>query len=50
MQKAGIKVLRTWGFNMINATELPYVKANDLTYYQVHPFRYLIGYQTYLYP
>ncbi|KAF6765968.1 glycoside hydrolase superfamily [Ephemerocybe angulata] len=35
MKAAGIKVLRTWGFNAINATELPYAKENDLTYYQV---------------
>ncbi|KAG8802252.1 hypothetical protein FRC16_010066 [Serendipita sp. 398] len=34
-RKAGIKVMRTWGFNAINATELPTALATDLTYYQV---------------
>lgn len=32
---AGIKVMRTWGFNAINATELPTALATNLTYYQV---------------
>ncbi|KAG2023407.1 CEL4b mannanase [Coprinopsis cinerea AmutBmut pab1-1] len=35
MRDAGIKVLRTWGFNAINATELPEALASNLTYYQV---------------
>ncbi|KAI0830684.1 glycoside hydrolase [Trametes gibbosa] len=35
MQQAGIKVLRTWGFNAINATELPGALESNLTYYQV---------------
>ncbi|TFK39729.1 glycoside hydrolase [Crucibulum laeve] len=35
MQSAGIKVLRTWGFNAINATELPGALSSGLTYYQV---------------
>lgn len=32
---AGIKVMRTWGFNAINATELPTALSTNLTYYQV---------------
>ncbi|KAJ3507104.1 hypothetical protein NMY22_g17034 [Coprinellus aureogranulatus] len=32
---AGIKVLRTWGFNAINATELGYALQSGLTFYQV---------------
>jgi len=32
---AGIKVVRTWGFNAINETELPYADSINLTYYQV---------------
>ncbi|KAI9060173.1 glycoside hydrolase family 5 protein [Trametes sanguinea] len=35
MQEAGVKVLRTWGFNAINATELPGALESGLTYYQV---------------
>ncbi|KAI0800896.1 glycoside hydrolase [Fomes fomentarius] len=35
MQQAGIKVLRTWGWNAINATELPSALQTNLTYYQV---------------
>ncbi|EIW64398.1 glycoside hydrolase [Trametes versicolor FP-101664 SS1] len=35
MQQAGVKVLRTWGFNAINATELPDALDSNLTYYQV---------------
>ncbi|KAH9847334.1 glycoside hydrolase [Lenzites betulinus] len=35
MQQAGVKVLRTWGFNAINATELPAALESNLTYYQV---------------
>ncbi|KAL4266909.1 glycosyl hydrolase 5 (cellulase A) family protein [Pleurotus pulmonarius] len=35
MQDAGIKVLRTWGFNAINATELNGALDSGLTYYQV---------------
>ncbi|KAF8168024.1 glycoside hydrolase superfamily [Crassisporium funariophilum] len=35
MQGAGIKVLRTWGFNAINGTELAGAIKSDLTYYQV---------------
>ncbi|KAI0639776.1 glycoside hydrolase [Trametes polyzona] len=35
MKQAGIKVLRTWGFNAINATELPGALESGLTYYQV---------------
>ncbi|KAJ7619124.1 glycoside hydrolase [Mycena polygramma] len=34
MQSAGIKVLRTWGFNAINASELAGALQTDLTYYQ----------------
>ncbi|KAJ7070944.1 glycoside hydrolase [Mycena amicta] len=35
MREAGVKVLRTWGFNAINATELPGALQSNLTYYQV---------------
>ncbi|KAF5377589.1 hypothetical protein D9615_005332 [Tricholomella constricta] len=35
MQGAGIKVLRTWGFNAINGSELAGAKESGLTYYQV---------------
>ncbi|KAI8981294.1 glycoside hydrolase [Trametes punicea] len=35
MQEAGVKVLRTWGFNAINATELPGAVQSGLTFYQV---------------
>ncbi|KAG9032418.1 hypothetical protein FRB95_001471 [Tulasnella sp. JGI-2019a] len=35
MQSQGVKVLRTWGFNAINTTELASAKATNLTYYQV---------------
>ncbi|KAL5519413.1 hypothetical protein ACEPAH_1096 [Sanghuangporus vaninii] len=35
MREQGIKVVRTWGFNAINATELPYALDSGLTYYQV---------------
>ncbi|KAH9482260.1 putative mannan endo-1,4-beta-mannosidase A [Psilocybe cubensis] len=35
MQGAGIKVLRTWGFNAINGSELAGAKQSGLTYYQV---------------
>ncbi|RXW23472.1 hypothetical protein EST38_g2388 [Candolleomyces aberdarensis] len=35
MRGAGIKVLRTWGFNAINTTELPFAHESGLTYYQV---------------
>ncbi|TEB34981.1 glycoside hydrolase [Coprinellus micaceus] len=35
MRASGIKVLRTWGFNAINATELPFAHESGLTYYQV---------------
>ncbi|KIP12426.1 glycoside hydrolase family 5 protein [Phlebiopsis gigantea 11061_1 CR5-6] len=35
MAKAGVKVLRTWGFNAINDTELAGAKESGLTYYQV---------------
>ncbi|KAF8883237.1 glycoside hydrolase, partial [Infundibulicybe gibba] len=35
MQEAGVKVVRTWGFNAINATELAGAKSSGLTYYQV---------------
>ncbi|KAF8078542.1 glycoside hydrolase superfamily [Lyophyllum atratum] len=35
MQGAGIKVLRTWGFNAINGSELADAKSSGLTYYQV---------------
>ncbi|KAL0951085.1 hypothetical protein HGRIS_007823 [Hohenbuehelia grisea] len=35
MQKAGIKVLRTWGFNAINGSELAGALDSGLTYYQV---------------
>ncbi|KAJ8494636.1 hypothetical protein ONZ51_g2222 [Trametes cubensis] len=37
MQEAGVKVLRTWGFNAINATELPGALESGLTYYQACP-------------
>lgn len=35
MQSAGVQVVRTWAFNAINATELPYALESGLTYYQV---------------
>ncbi|KAF5375179.1 hypothetical protein D9758_000203 [Tetrapyrgos nigripes] len=35
MQAAGIRVLRTWGFNAINGSELAGALETDLTYYQV---------------
>ncbi|KAJ7487699.1 glycoside hydrolase superfamily [Mycena galericulata] len=35
MQDAGVKVLRTWGFNAINASELAGALQSNLTYYQV---------------
>ncbi|KAI0963783.1 hypothetical protein AcW1_000761 [Taiwanofungus camphoratus] len=35
MANAGVKALRTWGFNAINATELPYALSSGLTYYQI---------------
>ncbi|KAK1231235.1 hypothetical protein PQX77_005640 [Marasmius sp. AFHP31] len=35
MKKAGVKVLRTWGFNAINGSELEYAYQTGLTYYQV---------------
>ncbi|KAK7058895.1 hypothetical protein VNI00_001519 [Paramarasmius palmivorus] len=35
MKDAGIKVLRTWGWNAINATELEGALQSNLTYYQV---------------
>ncbi|KAI0715206.1 glycoside hydrolase [Earliella scabrosa] len=35
MKKAGIKVLRTWGWNAINGTELEGALDSSLTYYQV---------------
>ncbi|KAK7694836.1 hypothetical protein QCA50_002024 [Cerrena zonata] len=35
MQQAGIKVLRTWGFNAINGSELVGALESGLTYYQV---------------
>ncbi|KAI0348478.1 glycoside hydrolase [Trametopsis cervina] len=35
MQAAGVKVLRTWGFNAINGSELAGAKQSGLTYYQV---------------
>ncbi|KAI0652244.1 glycoside hydrolase [Trametes meyenii] len=35
MRKAGVKVLRTWGFNAINSTELPDALDSGLTYYQI---------------
>jgi len=35
MQDAGVKVLRTWGFNAINASELAGALESGLTYYQV---------------
>ncbi|PPQ68624.1 hypothetical protein CVT25_005534 [Psilocybe cyanescens] len=35
MQSAGVKVLRTWGFNAINGSELAGAKESGLTYYQV---------------
>ncbi|KAI0094748.1 glycoside hydrolase superfamily [Irpex rosettiformis] len=35
MQAAGIKVLRTWGFNAINGSELSMAKESGLTHYQV---------------
>ncbi|KAI0815126.1 glycoside hydrolase [Irpex lacteus] len=35
MQAAGVKVLRTWGFNAINGSELAGAKESGLTYYQV---------------
>ncbi|GLB36227.1 putative cellulase (glycosyl hydrolase family 5) [Lyophyllum shimeji] len=35
MQGVGVKVLRTWGFNAINATELAGATQSGLTYYQV---------------
>lgn len=35
MQAGGVKVLRTWGFNAITASELPGALESGLTYYQV---------------
>lgn len=35
MQSAGVKVLRTWGFNAINGSELAGALESGLTYYQV---------------
>ncbi|RDB28597.1 Mannan endo-1,4-beta-mannosidase C [Hypsizygus marmoreus] len=35
MQGAGIKVLRTWGFNAINGSELADAQKSGLTYYQI---------------
>ncbi|KDR84164.1 hypothetical protein GALMADRAFT_151167 [Galerina marginata CBS 339.88] len=35
MQDAGVKVLRTWGFNAINGSELAGALKSGLTYYQV---------------
>ncbi|KAH8102452.1 glycoside hydrolase [Cristinia sonorae] len=35
MKNAGVKVLRTWGFNAINGSELAEALKSDLTYYQV---------------
>ncbi|KDQ63662.1 glycoside hydrolase family 5 protein [Jaapia argillacea MUCL 33604] len=35
MQAAGVKVLRTWGFNAINGSELANATATNLTYYQL---------------
>ncbi|KAK1232690.1 hypothetical protein PQX77_004166 [Marasmius sp. AFHP31] len=35
MKKAGVKVLRTWGFNAINGSELEYAHQTGLSYYQV---------------
>ncbi|KAF9460821.1 glycoside hydrolase [Collybia nuda] len=35
MKNAGVKVLRTWGFNAINGSELAAARNSDLTYYQV---------------
>ncbi|KAL0580373.1 hypothetical protein V5O48_001618 [Marasmius crinis-equi] len=35
MNKAGVKVLRTWGFNAINGSELESALQTSLTYYQV---------------
>ncbi|OCH95828.1 glycoside hydrolase [Obba rivulosa] len=34
IQGAGVKVVRIWAFNAINATELPTALETDLTYYQ----------------
>ncbi|KAH9950478.1 glycoside hydrolase superfamily [Amylocystis lapponica] len=35
MAEAGVRVVRTWGFNMINETELPGALESGLTYYQI---------------
>ncbi|KAK0465093.1 glycoside hydrolase [Desarmillaria tabescens] len=35
MENAGVKVLRTWGFNAINGSELAGALESGLTYYQV---------------
>ncbi|KAF8914370.1 glycoside hydrolase [Gymnopilus junonius] len=35
MQSAGVKVVRTWGFNAINGSELEGALQSGLTYYQV---------------
>ncbi|KAK0478423.1 glycoside hydrolase [Armillaria novae-zelandiae] len=35
MEDAGVKVLRTWGFNAINGSELSGALESGLTYYQV---------------
>ncbi|KAJ7706081.1 glycoside hydrolase [Mycena rosella] len=35
MHSAGVKVLRTWGFNAINASELAGAIESNLTYYQI---------------
>ncbi|KAI0721256.1 glycoside hydrolase [Cerioporus squamosus] len=44
MKQAGIKVLRTWGWNAINGTELEGALQTNLTYYQVwNGTQYLIN-------
>ncbi|EPQ60741.1 glycoside hydrolase [Gloeophyllum trabeum ATCC 11539] len=35
MAAAGVEVVRTWGFNAINASELEFATSTNLTYYQV---------------
>ncbi|KIK71083.1 glycoside hydrolase family 5 protein [Collybiopsis luxurians FD-317 M1] len=35
MRDAGVKVVRTWGFNAINGSELAGALESDLTYYQL---------------
>lgn len=42
MQAGGVKVVRTWGFNAINGSELAGALESGLTYYQVGTIRYFV--------